>query len=361
MRLLPSCVILVAASQLGATDCGGFITRDPGFDLWCGKSLCAWKLASGEVRRAATWHADDAGVELLAQGTAIEQFTPVDSRDGTCIRFDLVSDVEESAQAELLVDVYGDGTNERSFAIPTSRWKPVSFSFTVAPPFTGIRFEIAKRGAGRAVVARMRAAVVRDGCPGIPPLFAGPAPLAALCDTDSGCVSGVCAAIDLFSGHGRCAGCDPFEPVCAAGQVCGLADPGPPERPVPVACVPAAARVLGEECMFDGECATGLCTFGSCSTCDPEAAAGAGACSTGVACQPAYGHGPSLCGAGQGRAARGAPCAIDGDCASGACTGPERRQCEDGRACATDDNCPADINLKPGPCTTVGIQGGRCD
>src|ERR1041385_4079047 len=83
----------LAASQLGATDCGGGITRDPGFDLWCGAALCAWKIERGDVRRVATWHEADAGVELVDPDTAIEQFTPVNSHDGTCIRFDLIADV----------------------------------------------------------------------------------------------------------------------------------------------------------------------------------------------------------------------------------------------------------------------------
>jgi hypothetical protein len=96
MRILSSCIVVVAASQLGATDCDGGITRDPGFDLWCGDALCAWKIERGEIRPAPTWHREDTGVELIDPGTAIEQFSPVDSRDGTCIRFDLISDTAET-------------------------------------------------------------------------------------------------------------------------------------------------------------------------------------------------------------------------------------------------------------------------
>jgi len=139
------------------------------------------------------------------------------------------------------------------------------------------------------------------------------------------------------------------------GQVCGYGEPGPPERAVPIVCVAAAARALGEQCLRDGECASGVCSFGVCSTCRPDTMCGA------TACQQAYDHGPYLCGAGQHLAAHGAPCALDADCASGACTGPPRHQCLDGRSCATDANCPVDANLIPGPCTQVGIQGGSCN
>ena len=344
----------LAAGQLGATDCGGGITRDPGFDLWCGDQLCAWKIERGDVRRAATWHEADSGVELLDPDTAIEQFTPVNSKDGTCIRFDLISDVAETAQAELAIDIYGDGAVERTFEIPTAHWKPVSFAFAVKPPFTGIRFEIAKRGPGHAVVARMRAAVVKDGCDGVPELDGGPAPIAALCGVAGDCASGICVIAD-FVGTLRCTGCELSRQTCSAGQVCGYGEPGPPERAVPIVCVGAAARALGEQCLRDGECASGVCSSFVCSTCRPNTMCGA------TACQQAYDHGPYLCGAGQHLAPHGAPCAVDADCASSACNGPPRHQCLDGRSCATDANCPVDPNLIPGPCTQVGIQGGSCN
>jgi hypothetical protein len=355
MRFLPSIVFIAAATQLGATDCDGGITRDPGFDLWCGDALCAWKLERGDIRRVPTWHDADSGVELVDAETAIEQFTPVDSSDGTCLRFDLIADVAENAQAELGVDIYGDGTIERTFPLPTARWKLVSYSFAVKPPFTGIRFDIAKHGPGHAAVARMRAFVVQDGCDGIAELSGGPAPLGALCEAAADCASAICTPNSIFPADRRCTGCDPSHATCGAGEVCGLAEPGPAERAVPVACVAEGARVLGEQCLTGTECATGICTFGVCSTCAGDATCG------GTSCLQAYDHGPLLCGAGFLLGKPGAPCASEGDCASGVCRGAPRRQCLDGRSCATDANCPVDGNLMPGPCTTVGVQGGTCD
>jgi hypothetical protein len=355
MRSLLFCFAVVASmSQIGATDCGGTITRDPGFDLWCGDALCAWKLERGDVRRVPTWHAADAGVELLETDAAIEQFTPVDSRDGTCIRFELIADVAETAQVELGIDIYGDGTSERTFPIPTAHWKALSYVFAVQPPFTGIRFEIAKHGPGRAVVARMRAVIVDGGCEGVAALSGGPAPLGALCKAAADCASEICAVVDFFGGT-RCTGCDPGKPACTAGQVCGLDDPGPPERAVPIACVPSAARALGEQCLRDTECASATCAGGVCSSCRPEAGC------PGAACTRSFDHGPYLCAAGAHLAPRGAPCATTDDCASNACRGDARRQCLDGRACATDASCPVEVDLMPGPCSTVGVQGGSCD
>jgi hypothetical protein len=46
-------VAAIAASQLGATDCGQIIT-DRGFDLWCGDRLCYWKPERGDVAQVPT-------------------------------------------------------------------------------------------------------------------------------------------------------------------------------------------------------------------------------------------------------------------------------------------------------------------
>jgi len=65
MRFPLSLLLLAAAtSQLGATDCGQ-ITRDQGFDLWCGDVLCTWKLERGEIKKVGTWNAKDSGVEMI--------------------------------------------------------------------------------------------------------------------------------------------------------------------------------------------------------------------------------------------------------------------------------------------------------
>jgi hypothetical protein len=357
MRLLSLCVLAVAFAQVGATDCNGGIIRDPGYDLWCGNSLCAWKVVRGEVVPSSTWHSGDLGVWFTAPGTTIEQFTPVDSYDGTCIRFDLVGDVDETAQLELDVDVYGDGTIERSFVVPTTSWKPISFRFAVEPPFTGIRFEFTKSGPGEAVLARMHAQVLDAAeCADIAPIRGGPAPLGAICGTAADCASQICPV--MFPPV--CAGCDPLAPMCADGKVCGRDDPGPAERAVPLACVDAGARVLGEQCFTDAECATGVCELGVCSTCRTNGDCGGAQCGPSYSNGPPLYFGPRVCRPGQHAGARGVPCGTDGDCASGTCLGAPRLQCSDGRSCASDSNCPVGFDLIPGTCSIVGVQGGTC-
>ena len=354
MRIATLCVLVIALAQLGATDCDGGIIRDPNYDLWCGESLCAWKVARGYVARTATWHDGDPGVELLVPDTTIEQLSPVSSRDGACIRFDLIANIEEGAEVTLDVDVYGDEVIERSFSLGSSAWQPVSYRFAVERPYTGIRFAFNKRNLGTTILARIYAQVLDDlECAGIEPLRGGPAPLGAICGTASDCASQIC--VDRVLAPPMCAGCDPLAPTCASGKVCGLDAPGPAERAVPLGCVDAGARELAEGCFADAECASGICHYGVCSACRSD-----DACGSGEICRESYLSGPSLCrGSVRGKPS-GAQCASDYDCLSGACIGKLRRQCLDGRSCASDINCPADSSLIPSHCLIVGVQGGTC-
>jgi hypothetical protein len=181
-------VLVLTATQLGATDCGEVIS-DPGFDLWCGDELCTWQVVRGDVRRVATWHEGDAGVELVGDDAAISQTAPVNDADGTCIRFELVANVDETVEAFLSVDVYGDGSVERMERIPTAHWKLISYKLLFTPPFDGVRFELSKRGNGRAVVARVQATIDHE-CEGLTPITGGPAPQRAC--TEAGVQGGSC-------------------------------------------------------------------------------------------------------------------------------------------------------------------------
>lgn len=358
MQKLTLLLVLVAVSQIGATDCSGNVTRDPGFDLWCGDLLCAWKLERGDVARVPTWHEADSGVALLGSDAAIEQFTPVDSADGSCIQFDMITNVDANAEVALNVDIYGDGSIEKAFSVGAAHWKPVSFIFALQKPFTGVRFEITKQGPGTAVLARMNAHLLRGdeaaACDGLVPLFGGPAPLGAACNNPGDCASGKCAP--GFFNEGRCVGC--LSNVdCTTEQVCGLGDPTAAEREVPVECVTKHARELGEQCLGPEECASGICTDLVCSTCGPTAPCASGTCT------PAFVPGPSECNPRAQQFPTGAACALNSDCASGVCNGTQRKQCASGdaRACDSSFNCPVGGDLQPTECVAVGVQGGICN
>ncbi len=349
---------VVAATQLGATDCGQ-VLKDPGFDLWCGDTLCAWKLERGTIERAPTWHEKDAGVAFTGDDDAIEQFAPVNDGDGHCIVFDLIADVDLGADVMLNIDIEGDGSVERSEPIPTSHWQPLQYAIAIAPPFDGVRFEITKHGSAHAVVAQIAAHTDASACDGLVPIAsADPAPDGGRCGLGTDCTSGSCTG-GIFGGV--CQGCDSLGGSCAGG-ICGLGDPRGPAFPIPQTCVAVHAKELGEHCALGVECASTVCVEATCSSCDPAGAA----CAGGLTCDAAYtipnggqANRAYVCGAGSHLVATGGACGADTDCASAHCNGAVREQCLDGRACSTAASCPA-IGLDPTPCSTVGIQGGSC-
>jgi hypothetical protein len=343
-----------ALSQLGSTDCGQVI-RDPGFDLWCGDSLCAWKLERGSIAKVPTWNEGDPGVELVGTDVAIEQLSPVTSADDNshCIEFDLIANVDDTAELDLNIDVFGDGSVEHTERIPTARWQPLIYKLPIGGPgpYAGIRFELVKKGDGRAMVAQLQAST-STGCDGLTPIVPAPAPNGAPCASGAGCQSGTCGPKgNLF--EGQCVGC--LGGDCGS-QTCGLGDPLSPVYGVPLECVNTHARQLGEQCFFDIECAAAapFCT-GVCSTCKAD--------HSGCTCEPAWPgnapHSPLVCDPSGHARATGEPCANDADCASSSCAGSARMQCEDGRPCATAADCPF-VDLQNGPCINVGVQGGTC-
>ncbi len=366
--LSPLFVTALAVSQMGATDCGGNALRDPGFDLWCGDGLCAWKIERGDVAKVATWNQGDPGVELVGDDVAIEQLSPVASSDGSCLEFSMIANIESTAQVTLNLDIFGDGSIEHSETIPTSNWALLTFELPIQGVYGGIRFELAKVGTGKAVLAQIGARVVDAAkCDHFAPAVAAHAPDGAPCGGGADCASGLCSDVAGISLTGTCAGCT--EGSCGSGESCGYGPPVSPVRVVPMECVAKAAKALGETCLKSSECASNICRaassygFGACSSCTSDSD-----CAAGQSCGLAWGVNdlgatiaqPFVCAPLQHVLAPGTACASNEDCASSVCVGTERKQCDDGRACATAANCPVASDLKSGPCTTVGIQGGSC-
>src|ERR1700749_2479094 len=93
-------ILALAASQVGATDCGQAI-KDPGFDLWCGDTLCSWTIERGAIAKVPTRTEGGPGVELVGDDVAIDQVSPVAASDGSCIELDLSANVDEHAQVEI--------------------------------------------------------------------------------------------------------------------------------------------------------------------------------------------------------------------------------------------------------------------
>lgn len=355
----PLLLVGIALSQMGASNCGGDAVKDPGFDLWCGDTLCAWTLERGHIDRVPTWHEGDSGVSL-GDDTAISQLSAFNSGDGTCLQFQFVANVSDDAEVYLNVDLEGDGTNEMHERIPTSHWAPLTYAVALPTPFDGSRFELVKTGGGTAVLAQMGITRVDASvCTGHSTLDPGPRPEGGACLAANQCATGdACSASPQPVSVnqwlvGVCNECDANTP-CSGADICGVADPGSAILAFARACVAKASRAVGEACLSDAECGTNICkqagdAMGVCSSCRFT-------CGSGQSCRAAWTDGPDTCANGQ----PGDACASDDDCASGACHGPIRAQCGDGRPCTTRAECPVESDLTPGACTTVGIQGGTC-
>jgi hypothetical protein len=344
LTTLAACAI--AATQLGATDCGVIIS-DAGFDHWCGDKLCFWDLERGQIRQVPTWHAGDDGVELVGADVAISQMTRVTSDDTECQHFEMIADIAPDAEVHLEADVFDDGTVDFRERIPTAAWRRVVVRVGIAGSYEGVRFRVTKAGPGRAVLARIHAEVADGGCPSLVPVTR---PLGARCTTGDDCVSGVCTPDWLAGVCSTCAsGAD-----CDDGEVCGRADDVPGHLADWHTCLPAASRALGEPCFADGECASGACDGTLCGECNDQVA-----CQDG-ACEPASPEVPVLVCAGPARAA-GAACVIGDQCASGRCDGVALGTCGSSYfdACFEDDDCPGDTR-SPGTCSFVAVAGGTC-
>ncbi len=345
-------LIVAAASQLGASDCGGPpIITDPGFDLWCGDSLCAWHIDRGDVTKAGTWHSEDAGVSLLGDDTAISQLSQT-TRD--CIEFSFIANIDAQVEVRLEADAFADGSYEYSERMPTARWLPLTYRVRFSRSPSGVRFRFTKRGNGVAVLAQLEAKAVSD-CQGLPTATLPPAPLGASCIFASDCASSKCVG---GPDGASCSECPTpgSSNGCSNNQICTSADPLLPVQDGFFTCAAPGARELGERCRNDNECSTGSCTNKRCSTCSERQP-----CGNGEICESVKpGRIPYLCAPNQQRRAFGEPCFSNADCSSLVCNGAEQRECPTGRACTTTADCPSEGSEQHGACVPVGVQGGTC-
>ncbi len=144
---------------------------------------------------------------------------------------------------------------------------------------------------------------------------------------------------------GTAVACDPATPVCQGG-VC---------VPPPPACSPTCPT--GNECSANGQCATGVCTGGTCAApvCSPTCGLGdrcgangdcaSGACAS-YLCAPPFCS--PTCAAGHG-------CGANGDCASAVCTDGTCAAPACSPTCAAGVGCGAN-----GDCASAVCENGVC-
>ncbi len=365
-RMIRAVMLATMAPMLMGASCEP-VVKDSSFELWCGDQLCAWSTDSGSVRRVATWHEKDFGVELVGDGARISQRSDLDDSTG-CLRFELTAEIEDRASLVVEMDFFDDGKVDFSQIVPSAGWAPLHFDVPTPTSYRGVRFIVRKTGTGRAILAQLDVSKGGD-CTSARPTLTD-RPLGAECATEAGgadpglCASALC---DTRAGAGAptCGACQD-DTGCSAGQACGVESSG--GRYLHLGCGAAGRHGIGERCVAGTECASGVCCGGVCSEC----CAGTGpACSGGRACsripfdpQIKLLRLPSLCAPGQGTGVAGAPCVGASDCASGRCAGAGTLSaCQgDGRRCSTNDECHVQPVGEFGQnCIAIGTAGGRCE
>jgi hypothetical protein len=354
-------LLLLAAPALMGAKCGESLVKDPGFDVWCGEALCAWKVEEGTIAKVATWHERDYGVDLIGPAVQLTQRGEYGDDRPSCLQFDLLSDLDEMASVVLSVDFGDDGSPEVTQVLPNRRWQGLEYKIAAPSWYRVIRFSIRKRGEGHAALARMRVAADVD-CQD-PPVSTTGRPGGAACETAAQCVGAVCAKegpnettalLPAAAPATFCGGCDADED-CGPSGVCGLgfgAEPHPFRQ-----CAVAGAQRLGERCAGDRECGTGVCCGGVCSECCANRA-----CAGGRSCARAAGTPVWRAWRCAGPAAAGAPCLAGAECASGACEGQGTLSvcAHDGRTCDEAHPCYDFGTLLPNACVPLGMAGGKC-
>lgn len=350
-------VVSVALSAAALFALSGYSSCDPvlensGFDLWCGDELCYWKLEQGQIRKAPTWHSSDYGVLFDGEYVRLSQKT---DNVPDCILMNLVADIETTAEVWIVIETDDGESYQTRQGVPSTHWGVYDYLFDLPPLYGTATVSIEKRGTGRAVLAQLKAEQ-GEGCR---------TGYGELCSPGE-CAEGVCAPYfnddTSIGGFGTCGTCEDHSD-CASDLPCGLDAPlyGRAYE-MHAQCGEPGRHGLGERCIYDEECATGICSQGTCGTCRgiPSNFPMQDTCDDGQVCDVAAIGVPfatMMCNPGMGQYGVGEHCLTAADCASGSCIGSAAlRVCEqDGRRCEEDADCPADYE-----CLEVGIAGGAC-
>jgi len=282
---------LVISSALAIAGCDEELIDDATFRLWCGNSLCSWKLDEGSVRQAPTWHKNDLGVELVDAPTTISQDLKGTAK---CLAFTTIADVDPSAQVSVAIDFNGDGVIDWEQPIAATKFKESKTEVTsprTAVATTPPRIFLKKKGTGRAVLAQIRLQG-HSRCTA-PPLRLKDLPLASACShaaddkEPSECKSGVCCegicaeccvkpnAFDFVrDGGSEFAVATPPTVLCAGDEVCERRDVKHFSfitETVPLQCNPGRnLRKTGAICLGDDDCESNSCEGASSTAFTPR-------------------------------------------------------------------------------------------
>jgi hypothetical protein len=254
-RRAPLGIVLVFGLAGLGDDCEPDVVQDPTFRDWCGATLCAWRLDSGEITPVPTWNTDDLGVSFVQTPTQISQAT--DESSAKCLLFTSVADIDPAAEMTLSVDFNSDGSIEYTGPLGATQWQKVQQEITAPAAYQGITFTLHKAGSGTAVLAEMRIQGASDCTAPAVTIDAGTLVLGEKCADSSECAAGLtCTGVnnDLL-----CSQCSATQPCAGDGGVTCTA------RSVflPSQCGPGQGLgKAGDPCLTGSDCASGDCNGG---------------------------------------------------------------------------------------------------
>ncbi|MCK5796703.1 MAG: hypothetical protein KAI47_05950 [Deltaproteobacteria bacterium] len=395
---VPLLGVLAFLTLGGADSCNPSLNQDPGFDLWCGNSLCAWKTEAGKIQRVPTWHRSDYGVSLVGDRVVLSQSFSATSKDTTCFHVTLQADSDPGVDLELSFDFFDDGRTDYVHPLISDHFTEVTYDLKAPTYFDGVRLRIVKRGSGKAILARIRIERGSD-CQGTP-LDSGPRPAGVICENALQCASQRCVKTLQTRGsktsenpwgqgptwRTTCATCE-TDTDCDPSKVCGQSSPSQEtsmsSRSWYRACVTKGSKALADRCAIDSECETGVCCLGICSTCCVDSSEHAAVscpnagqckqrfptCADVVSCDSLSGEDEKAlfeihlsawqCDPDQHLGAAQADCLRAADCQSRACVGesPMSQCLISGHACQEDNDCGQGLFTV---CLSIGQRRGRC-
>jgi hypothetical protein len=280
-------------------------------DAWCGDTPCGWE-ATGGIKRVSTWHANDYAVSFERNGAQLSQVnSELSSFD--CLSFSMVAKVSRAELAWVELDFFNDGSIDWKKPIPPGDFRQLEFAVHAPTSYDGVRFIVRRaKGQGEMVLAGIHAKAYGT-CSG-DQVELSELPGGARCDTDDNCASDACVG-------GHCVGCA-SDDDCEDDEVCGYAPVGSRgfieyATNVLPQCIAPSTRPIGELCLGDAECESGVCCEGACSeccgedSCDNERTCRRGLAGDGEGSEVIE---PFLCSAGERSGAAGDLCTTDDEC-----------------------------------------------
>lgn len=144
-------------------------TLNASFDEWCGDVPCEWLLEEGRVEPVPTWHPADLAASFIGERVSLSQLLERDdARGASCIRIDVLLDVEAGAKVWLEIDDLDDGSVEWTREVTATDFEPQQVRVRLPEGPRDFRLRAVKEGVGEAALAMLRGVQDVSTCPDTP-------------------------------------------------------------------------------------------------------------------------------------------------------------------------------------------------